>query len=1330
MKELFIKTKKRRWFFLTILPVIFVFALIFFLLRGPYLSNSIKRVLIPVLENATGERIVTDHAVINLFPFYLQVKSIRVVDSDGNRLLWVTKTRAYIDLFALLHGEIRVRRLTLKEPKLTASKNDLQRMTDHIQNYLSSGGDNRYTFTLKSIKLTGGEFDLKNVGKFERLSGKGLVVNGLVKDDLVVDLSLKEGKFHFDGLSEMVYGMTAKLNVKIDGEIEVSKIRINSHDSALEAKGKLYFAPDGNFKGGRLKGNAKIFVETINRIFNVEVEQGSEGALKFSGSVDLRPKTKGDLPEFLFDLETEGFFYLEDLMRLLEVEDTIKGRISLDGRLSGSYPHITGKGRAGLKNALFDTLPLSDVVGEIGYRDRRFTLTNFIAHTYGGELRGDAYLLIPSIDYFVDARVTGVNSKGFLEFIEWDAPFSEGIISGEFSLKKISGEDFDVVANVNYINKNISEEGTLNRLKGFSGKIDFKDRVVGIKNARFFTSISELFMDGRVDLIDKNLALALKLNSKDAADLLQDIRGNLSFAGRAEGPLGNPEISGALQMINGSIEDFAFNNLNSDIAYTIDSLRLKSLNISKNRSSYDITGTIFFRGAEEIFSFKDPLFDVNIFMKDGDTGALIKTFYKDVPVSGAVDGTLSFKGDSDKYTAKGNLNVRGAKFFGQEIDRIDLEASFSEKGIDFHSVKLNRGMSEFSGSGNLYPDESFKLSLTSNKLRLEDIDAFQKYDVSARMSNLKVNAGGTFSNPHIDFSMTLHDGSFHGLQVKEGVIKGRMRNRNILFDANLLGDKIGIDGEIIAKKEPEWNMDVNFKKGNYAMLIKGILRDIPDDLSLGLEGDVRLSGKGEKITSMLSRFGFVNLSLYDYSFTNKGDVLISLDDGRLEIKSLTLTGKEADVSITGGMDMGKGYNIKMDGYLNIAPLKVFTDRISSLSGRGSFAVDISGRWEEPDIAGEVDLRNITASIVDFPYMIGPLNGKAFLKKDRIIFESFRGGMAGGTVEMSGIGYLEGLSLKRLSITSRLNEISLIHLEGIRAVFDGKLFYDTSQKGSVLAGDINIRRARYERRVEWKRWILGLRETGVESLEQPAFLGDTSLNIRVYGSRNISVDNNILKAPVNVDLTITGTVRRYGLIGSIKTDGGSIYFRNNEFEIISGRVDFVGTEEISPFFNIKAETFTSGYRVRLSLEGPADKLDLSMFSDPPLSDNDILTLLTVGRIYTDEKGFDSGIAASEAAAILTGDIQDVLEEKITGLIGIERFEITPQTTSTGAVSSRVTVGKRLLNERLSVDYTTSIGTTEESIIRLKYRVGRNISIIGTKDELGSIGMDLNYRFEFK
>jgi len=1320
-----------RWIFSRFLPVLLVFLVIFFLLRGPYLSNSIKRVIIPVLENATGERIITDHAVINLFPFYIQIKSIRVFNDEGQRLIWITKTRAYIDLLALLRGEIRLLKLSLKEPDITASREDLQRMVRHIKDYLSSGKGKGIAFTLKGIRIKDGAFDLGGTGRLKRLSGREVAISGLLRgDDIILDWSIDEGLLLIKGLSEIVYSANGRTRIGGNGEVEFSDIDMTLYGSELKAEGKVFLSADGGFKKGVIRGDARVLVENINRVLGMGSEEAKEGEIRLAGGVDILSDRRG--PDFVFDLKTRGSFYLEDLMRFLGVKERIKGRISLDGRIRGSYRDLMGEGRVELKDGLLSTLPLEDARGRILYRNKRFDLKGFIAHTYNGELKGDAYLLLPHGDYFVRANIKDINSKDFFKFIRWNAPFREGTINGEFSLKKIKGKDMDVVANLKYINENISEDGAISRLRLIKGRFHLKDKIVNISDTRFYSSASEMSMSGRIDPVRKHLILDINLSSNDASELLKDFKGDLSLIGSVKGAFNRIVLSGFLRMSSGSIGDFVFDRLDSNIEYTMDSLKLKRLNINKGISNYDIEGDIFFKDATQLFSFNTPMYDVKVSMKNGDVKLLMRSILKKggVNVSGNVDGTLLFNGTKDRYKGNAKLHIKNAGIWGEAFDSVDLEASFSDRIVDVHSLKLKTEASELLGKGILSHDNNFKFSFTSDRLILEDIKIFNRYNIKAKASDFRLDASGTFENPVVYFFMNLQDVYFKKLTLRNGMIRGRIRGRKLYLTASLLNNGINVDGTVAIENEPEWNLSVHFRKGNYKTLLNGIIEDLPEDAFLKLKGDVEMRGRGKEVLSMASRFDTINLGLYGYKFANKEEVSIRLDDKRLEIKSFELTGDNANISISGRVNINNDYDIKMKGYLRLSPLKVLASRISSLRGGGDFTVGVSGRWRSPVIMGEIDFRGVTTSIKDFPYIIGPFDGSISIKEDRMVIKSLVGKIAGGGIEMSGTGYLEGFSLKRLSITSRFNNIRISHLEGIRAVFDGQLFYDVSKEGSVLTGDLYITRARYKKDVKWKRWLAGLKETNRETPQWPAFLKDTALNIHITGSKDIVIDNNILRTPVRVDLTVTGSLNRYGLIGSIRTDEGSIYFRGNEFEIISARIDFIEADEVRPLFDIKAEGFSSGYKVKLNLLGSVDKLDLSLFSDPPLSEGDILTLLTTGRIEKEVKGFESGIAAAEATAILTGGIQDVFEESVKDIIGVERFEINPQTLSTGAISPRITVGKRLLDKRLSVSYTTSIGTTEESIIRLKYDMGKKISIIGTRNELGSIGIDLNYRFEFE
>jgi translocation and assembly module TamB len=152
---------------------------------------------------------------------------------------------------------------------------------------------------------------------------------------------------------------------------------------------------------------------------------------------------------------------------------------------------------------------------------------------------------------------------------------------------------------------------------------------------------------------------------------------------------------------------------------------------------------------------------------------------------------------------------------------------------------------------------------------------------------------------------------------------------------------------------------------------------------------------------------------------------------------------------------------------------------------------------------------------------------------------------------------------------------------------------------------------------------------------------------------------------------------------------------------------------------------------MNLEGLIDHFSMSLSSDPPLKEVDILALLTVGKMSGELKGLEGGIGAGEATSFVTGKMQDVIEERVRTITGMDRFQIDPYVSkSTATVAPRVTVSKRLLGDKVFITYATPVGSVEEQIIKLEYFVAKNVSLIGVRDERGIIGGDIQFRFEFK
>ena len=1308
-----------------------IFAILFFLLRGPYLSNSIKRSIIPVLENVTRERVLIDKAVINLFPFYVQAKGLKLFDRDGNRILWVTKTRAYIDLLGLLSKEVRIRRLTLKEPELTADKKDLQRILDNIKKSSSIGEKGSYKVSLKNIKLTEGIVKYSDREGGGSISGTGLFLSmNTINNSVAINMMMDEGTLKLPNKSELPVEFKGKFSIK-DGKIDIDDINLLSSKSSIDLQGSILLASDGKIEGGSIEGDVKVYSETLMRGFGLK--EIKDSMLFLNGSIELVENNDSKWPGFKFNLQAESRFYLETLMEIINVNETIQGKLAYKGRIRGIFPEIIGEGAVTLEDAVFATLPIDDLSGDIRYEDMRFSLSRLIAHTYNGEFKGRAHILIPSGEYYVNADVSDMSSPRFFEYIKWDPPFQDGELSGNFELKHKPGQNIAVTADLDYLNTMEDESDVLARVKTVHTLVELRDNILSFSDTTFSTKQSHFYMDGQIDLKNKEMDMALRLETRDVRDLTSPyysgISARASFNGTAKGPAGGPIISGSIEMDSGNVQGIQVKSVLADFTYSSEILAVDRMRIEQERASCALSGSIRFRGSEKLFSFKDPYYSARAEVGNIELRQFAEIMYDNVPVSGSVTGILSFEGDRSDYKSNMDLVVINGDLYGQHIDRVNVKGVLNPDNMDFHSVSVFQGDSNLAASGKIFFDRKIIFSALSNNLQLNDIMVLRDWPVDAAM-NLELSGSGTIDNPIVEFSINLNESSFKKMKIGKGKISGKFEDRKLSAAGSFIDGTVTVKAGASFAEEMSWFADLNIKRDRYDFLVTSFMDEVPDDFMVVLEGNINMKGKDREF-EMNSIFDFAKLSLYGYSFENKKDIVIETAGDEVRIESFSLSGQNAELSAEGSIAINRQFDLKLTGNLDITPLRILNEKISSLRGKGLFAVDITGPWENPEFVGKINVRDATVSIADFPYKIGPVYGTLYLKKDRIIFDSFDAEFAGGNIAMSGAGYMNKLALDKLFISSIIKGIRVRPMEEVNAVFDGGLFYEYSTESSSLTGDIEIQKAKYRKDVEFTSVILGLKEVKEAPAEYPDFLKETELNVHIAGSGNIFIDNNIAQAPVMIDLNIMGTAAKFGLIGRIEADEGNIYFRGNEFKVLKGSsVEFIEPNRIAPVFHILAEAYISNYYIKMVLDGTMDRFDVSLFSDPPLPEVDILSLLTFGELKGGDEGLAGGLAASEAASLLTGNLQGEVQDTFKNITGFERFEVEPHTTTTGAFSPKVTVGKRLLENKLSVTYSTSIGTTEEPIIKLKYNLNKKVSLEGSRNEIGSAGADIKYRFEFK
>ncbi len=1321
------ETGKRKTIFWKFLGIaLLIYGIVFFLLRGPYLSNYFKRIFVPIIENVTRERVIIDKAAVNLFPFYLQAKGLKLIDRTGNRLLGISKARIYVDVLGLFSKEIRIRKFYLKEPRLTANEDDVKRVAENIEKSLTGQGKKQFNVTLKGIKLVNGEIDYK-----DRQGTSGISVRGMFFDLVPkwrssrAELELNDITARLPAGSELHGEIAAKIKLT-DENIEVDRLHVRTPGSVLKLNGTVNRTSDWALVGGGLSVNAHVDIEEINNALQLIVKKN--GLLTFDGSVDLIEKTGSRWPDLKYDMNTDSWFYLESLMEIIQVDKEITGKVSAQGRIAGIYPDINGKGKATLDNAEITGLPLDDLTGDISYEKKKLALHGFIAKTYGGNLQGDAYILFPHGDYRVNADASGVSSPEFLKFIQWEPPIPQGEVGGTFQLDYEHGRWIDILADIEYMNTSERKGNILERLITINTDLVMKDKVIDLSNTVFKTASSELYMAGEVDLNTKKLDLELELESSDISDLTvpyyEKFIAPASFVGKASGPTDNVEISGTLESHSGGIQGIPFSNGSADFIYNTKSLSVSRLRIMQEEAVYDVTGSIDFRKADGLFSFIDPFYRGKALVKNADIHPFITASYKMLPISGFTNGVITFEGDALNYKGEADLVVNKCDVYDQKLDEVGVKTTFTPEGISFSSVTASKGNAKIKAEGRLDFDKQYTLSARLDNTRISDIHLFDwaPFDL---LFGADIRGAGLLDDPDFRFEMDVMESTYDNIHAGEGKVTGKLRGRELKVNGVLKDGLIRAESEVELLEFPIWSLNMEFNKGRYDFIVEDLFDVPPGDIALSLEGDMEIVGRGLDYL-LQSEVRFAELNGYGYDLRNRDNIVWEYIDDEVKIISLSMYGKDAEINAAGSFRFDDNYRLSLDGDLNIAPLADMNDNVESLRGQADFAVDISGPWNVPEFSGAVNINDVAADYAGFQYIVGPVNGTLFLKKDRIVFDNLDTKFAGGTIFLSGAGFFKDLDLDRIYVSADIMGVKIRPAEGVRAAFDGKLFYGKSSKGSNISGNIYLEKARYEKRVDWSDLLLEMKEA--RDVDGDLYgLEDTSLNISIKGVENILIQNNIARSPLSMSINVMGTVSKPGIIGRLESDEGTVYFRGNEFRILEGsNIDFIDPEGIVPMFHILADTYRNNYYIRLSLDGTTDNFTLSLFSDPPLSEEDILSLLTFGQLSKEARGLESGIAANEAASMVTGDIQ----QEVSYITGFERFEIEPHTTNAGAFSPKITLGKRMLEDRVFVTYSQAIGTTEEQVYKIEYKLEKNLFLIGSRDEVGGTGLDLKYRFEFK
>lgn len=214
------------------------------------------------------------------------------------------------------------------------------------------------------------------------------------------------------------------------------------------------------------------------------------------------------------------------------------------------------------------------------------------------------------------------------------------------------------------------------------------------------------------------------------------------------------------------------------------------------------------------------------------------------------------------------------------------------------------------------------------------------------------------------------------------------------------------------------------------------------------------------------------------------------------------------------------------------------------------------------------------------------------------------------------------------------------------------------------------------------------------------------------------------------------------VGKLTVTKGSYRAYGHHIQINHGQLTFTGGSIMNPGLNILAtrqievshfghtlDNSQSDIQVGFQVRGSANNPDISLYSSPSMSDQDILSYIAFGQPAEELSDSKAGMLMQAVNALGTGNGESVLGELKQNLgltrLGVESEHFYNPDTQSSEQTSAFVVGKQL-SDRLSVNY--SVGILDPiSVLRIEYKLTNNLSMRSEASPYGS-GADLLYTIE--
>ena len=528
------------------------------------------------------------------------------------------------------------------------------------------------------------------------------------------------------------------------------------------------------------------------------------------------------------------------------------------------------------------------------------------------------------------------------------------------------------------------------------------------------------------------------------------------------------------------------------------------------------------------------------------------------------------------------------------------------------------------------------------------------------------------------------------------------------------------------------------------------LRFAPGGPPAGLRARVRGGGTADGVLGDPAaargelRLDEVHAGYGDFQVDGTGPAVIALDHGRLSLRPLTVRGANTELTVEGTREADGALAATARGSVDLRLLAGLLPGVAEPRGRLELSARATGTLSDPLLVGTGQLREAGFRLKELPIAFSGLGGELAFSQNRMLFDGLTASVNGGRAELSGEVELVRLVPARVRVTGDVEEASVRIPEWLPTVLSGRLQAAGTWDDMLLSGKLHVLHARYTEPVELEKRLVEVQRRRPVTRPVDRAGAWLRLDVALAVDGDARVENDLVRGAVKGELTLTGTAAAPGIVGTLTMDEGSrATFRGNEFILTHAVVDFTDRSKLRMSLDAHGEAQVRDYQVFMHLVGPYEDPAVQLTSQPALSQQDLVTLLSLGYTARDTAAGAgvTGVATAAAAQALmsASGLDDQVKRFMPRGGPLRDFAVritSAYSEGSGQVEPRAEFESKVVDDRFRLRYQAPLGGARGQRAQAEMRLSDHTSVQYQWDNdtpgvsgAGDHGVDLKLRWEW-